>query len=201
MARKTSLHNQKFELQFLTAEDIAEIELPKFSGETKAGPPLIKVYQELQSQTAPEIREAHVSTYWMQHCFGVERKGCALRDEAGEGVTVEVVSMRGVGGPIWIRVMRRNDLQSPTRFGNPVQLGDELEHIGNMLDHMPANDLVEFVSGEGIRKDTKIMDDVRISARVGIDTDRSGKFVATATNIQNSLRRVTFRESFSHADD
>src|SRR5215510_3253926 len=120
MARKTSLHNQKFELQFLTAEDIAEIELPKFSGETKAGPTLIEINNYLQSDCAPKVRQRHVSAHRSQLHVRVERKELAILDEAIERITVEVVAVRGISSPIRIRIVWSSNCYAPARLGDSM---------------------------------------------------------------------------------
>ena len=54
-----------------------------------------------------------------------------------------------------------------------------------MLNHVTTNDLFEFIIGERVRKRTEIVDDVCVTATVRIDTDSAGKFVLTATDIEN----------------
>src|SRR5215510_829537 len=118
--RKTSLHNQKFELQFLAAEDIAEIELPKFSGETKTGPTLVQINNCLQSDCTPKVSQRHVSAHQSQLHVRVERKELAIFDEAIERITVEMIAVRGIGSPIRIRIVWSSNCDAPARLGDSM---------------------------------------------------------------------------------
>ena len=89
-------------MQFLTAHDVAQIELPEFAREAERGPMLIQIGDEFQTKRTPEVCQAHVSADRLQLNGGVKRKGSALGHKAGEGVTVEVIAMRWIGGPVGI---------------------------------------------------------------------------------------------------
>ena len=57
-----------------------------------------------------------------------------------------------------------------------------------MLDNVATDNFVELVVTKRIRKDSNIMNDVGLRARICIDTYRARKFILTASNIQNLLR-------------
>ena len=107
---RARFHDFQFEIQFLTTKDARQIELPKLSREAKRWPTLIEVHEELESQRAPQICETDVSLNGLQLRRSVKRKRRARRDEARERVTVEVIAMRWICGPIGIRIVRRQDL-------------------------------------------------------------------------------------------
>src|SRR5687768_5565993 len=104
------LYDFEFEVEFFTAADGREIKLPEFSGEPKRRPTLIEVDEEFEPHRAPEICQTYVSCHRFQLGGGVERKRRACRHEASERVTVEVITMCRIGGPIRIRIMRSYDL-------------------------------------------------------------------------------------------
>src|SRR4030095_13173985 len=70
------------------------------------------------------------------------------------------------------------------------------KHVRNVLDHVPANDLIELIALEWIRKVPEIMYDVRMRSRICVDADCSRKLILTTTNVEdlfiNSCRRVDF---------
>ena len=87
-------------MEFLAANNGAEIELPELSREAKTRPLLIEIHDKLQPNCPPKIRQRDVRPNRLELHFGVERKELPVIDEAIERVTVEVVLMRGVGRPI-----------------------------------------------------------------------------------------------------
>src|SRR5688572_81120 len=94
--------------------------------------------------------------------------------------------MRRVGCPIGIRIMRRNDLQSTAWLRDAMKFGYERKHVRHMFDHVTTYDLVEFIISKGIRNDAEVVNDVGMTTRVRIDTDRAGKFVLTTPNVEYS---------------
>jgi len=164
----TLLHDLKLVMQFFTTKNIGEIELPKLSCETEGRPALVQVNQELDSQHAPEIGERNVCPDRFQNDVGVKRKRRPVRHEAGEGVAVEVIAMRRVGRPIWIRVMRSHNLNHAAGFGYPMKLRNKSHHIGHMLNNMAADHFVEFIIGKRIGKDPQVVNDIGSSARIGV---------------------------------
>jgi len=179
----------ELEVQLFAAKDGREIELPEFSGEAKRRPALIEIDEKLQTHGPPQVRQTHMSRYRFQLGGGVEREWSTGGNEASERVTVEVVAVSWIGGPIRVRIMRRNDLQSAAGLGDAMQFRNEPEHVRHVLDHVTTNDLVEFIVGERIRKDAEIVNDVRMTARVRVNTDRAGKLILTTTNIKDFLLR------------
>ena len=68
-----------------------------------------------------------------------------------------------------------------------MQLGDKRHYVRNMFNNMTADYLVKFISGERIGKHTKVMNDVGVTPRIGIDADGAGVFVLATTNIEDFL--------------
>ena len=68
-----------------------------------------------------------------------------------------------------------------------------------MFDHMTTNDLVELIIGKRIRNDTEIVNDVGMTARVGVDTDRAGKFILTTPDVQYSSLSRSGTIAVAHA--
>ena len=66
-----------------------------------------------------------------------------------------------------------------------MQLVYETEYVRNMFDHMTADDLIELIILKWIRKGTKIVNHVCMRSRVCINANCAGKFVLTATNVEN----------------
>jgi len=67
-----------------------------------------------------------------------------------------------------------------------MEFSYKAEYIGNVLDYMTANNLVELVIIKRIRKDTKIVKDVGVTAWVRVDADGAGKLILTTPDVQNS---------------
>ena len=178
------LHDLEFEVEFLAPKDGRKVELPEFSREAQRRPTLIKIDDELQPHSSPEIRQTYMSDERFELGGGVERKRRSTRNEASERVTIEVIAVSRIGGPIRIRIVRRNDLQSASGPRDAMQLSNEPKHVRHVLDHVTTNDLVEFIVGERIRKDAEIVNDVRMTARVRVNTDRAGKLILTTSDVQ-----------------
>ena len=95
--------------------------------------------------------------------------------------------------------MRSNDLQPATGPRDAMQFGDEPKHVGHVLDHVTTNDLVELIVSERIWNDAEIMNDVGVTARVRIDTDRAGKLVLATTDVQYASRNRSGTIAVAHA--
>src|SRR2546423_4539355 len=76
------------ELKFLAANHGAEIELPEFSSEAKTWPLLIEIYDKLQPNCPPKVRQRNVRSNRLELHFSVEGKELPVVDEAVETVTV-----------------------------------------------------------------------------------------------------------------
>ena len=94
--------DDKLEAELFPANHIAEVKLPELAREPETWPMLIEIHDELETQYAPKICERDVYANWSQPHVRVERKELAVFDEAVEGITVEVVAVGRVGGPIRI---------------------------------------------------------------------------------------------------
>jgi len=121
---------------------------------------LVKVSDELQSEKAPEVGETYVSTNRSKFNHSIERKGSVIGHEAGKGVAVEVVLMRWIGGPIRIRIMRRDDFYQPSRLGYAMKLANEGHYVRHVFNNMTADDLVKFVIRKGIRNGAEVVDNI-----------------------------------------
>ena len=82
---------------------------------------LVKIRNEFQSKKAPEISQANVGANGPELDGGVKREWTALGHEACKRVTVEMISMSRVCGPIGIRIMRSDYLDAATGFCNAVK--------------------------------------------------------------------------------
>ena len=80
--------------------------------------------------------------------------------------------------------MRSDDLQHPAWLRDAMQLVDETEHVGDMLDNVATNDFFEFVVRERIRKRSQIVNDVCMTSTISIDADRAGKLVLTTADVE-----------------
>ena len=81
--------------------------------------------------------------------------------------------------------MRRENLQNTAGPRDAMQLVYETKHIGNMLDHVTTNDLIEFVVSERIWTRAEIVNHVCMTQTIRVDADRAGKFVLTTTDIED----------------
>jgi len=70
-----------------------------------------------------------------------------------------------------------------------MELGDEAENVGHMLNDVPANYLLEFIVAKRIRKGAEVVNDIGMAQSIRIDTDRTGKFILTTAYIENLLLR------------
>src|SRR5437870_5056730 len=131
----TSSRFQDFELKtkFFAATDRAEIELPKLSRESELRPALIEVDEQLQTNHAPNIRQRNISANRLEPHVCVKRKELPVFDKAIERITVEVIAVGRIGGPIRIRIVRRDDQNAAAGLSNAMKLGDESHDIGNVF--------------------------------------------------------------------
>jgi hypothetical protein len=161
---------------------------------------LIDVHEELQTDSPPEVCQSHVDTERSQLRLRIKRKGSTVWHEAGKGITVEVVSVCGIGGPIRIGMMGCDNLDSPPRLRDPVQLVNEAKDVRDMLDNVATDNFVKFIVTKRIRKDSQIMNDIGLCARVCIHADCAGKFILPASHIQNLLRDFGVRSGVKIED-
>lgn len=83
--------------------------------------------------------------------------------------------------------MRCKDLELAAGLRDAMQLRDESDHIRHVLNYMAADNLFKLIVTERIRKDTEIVEDISMTARIRIDADRAGKLVLSAADVQNSF--------------
>ena len=114
------LHHLELEGQLLTAANGRQVELPKFPGEPQRRPVLIDVHKELKADNPPKVCQSHVDANRSQLRQGIKRKGSAVWHEAGKGITIEVVSVCGIRGPIRVGIMGCDNLDSSPRLCDPV---------------------------------------------------------------------------------
>ena len=96
-----------------------------------------------------------------------------------------MISMRRVGRPIGIRVMRRDEFNSPAVFRNAVKLRDKCHHVGNMFDGVARHDEIKLVVCKRIRNFAEIVNNIRRRARIVVQTDRAFLFICAAADIEN----------------
>jgi len=177
-------HNFELELKFFAATDRTQVKLPELSGESEARPVLIDIHEQLQANHPPHIRQWNVSAHRFKPHVGVERKELPVFDKAIEWVAVEVIAVRGIGGPVRVRVMRRYDLNAPSRFGDPMKFGDKGHDVGNMFSDVAADDSVKLVVSKRIRDWAQIVNDIGVGFGIGIHADRARSFIPATTNIE-----------------
>src|SRR5690349_8145783 len=97
--------------------------------------------------------------------------------------------MSWIGCPIRIRIMRRDDLQLAAGLCDAMQLIHETENVGHVLDNMTTNYFFEFIVSERIRKNSEIVNNIRMARTIRIDPDSAGKFVLTTTDIKDLFLR------------
>jgi len=159
---RRSFHYFKLEMKLLTSEQGGQVKLPKLSREPQRGPALIQICDPLDAKATPEISEGRIGASRLEFDRRVKRKRCLSRHEAGKGVTVEMVSVCGVGWPVGIRVMWRDDFYQARRFRYAMELSHKRHHIWHMFNHMTTNNLIESVVVERIWKHAQIMNDLSI---------------------------------------
>ena len=160
------LHHFKFKMKFLPSKNIAQVKLPKLSGEPPTWPALIEISNELHTKRSPKISQANVRSNGPKLDRRVEGKRSALGHEAGERITIEVITMRGIGGPVRVCVMRRDDLYPTTRFRNAMKLGHKRHHIGNVFDDVAADDFIKLIVGKRIGHISEVVNHVRVGSRI-----------------------------------
>ena len=122
---------------------------------------------------------------WFEFNIGIERKKAPVFEKAIERIAVKMISVREVARPVRIRVMGRDDFNPSTGPGYPMHLGHISHHIRNMFRGMTADDLVELIVGKRIRHYATVVNDVGRSAWVDVHPDRTGVFIAAASNIED----------------
>src|SRR5689334_16378947 len=108
-----------------------------------------------------------------------------------------MIAVRWVGSPVGIRVMRRENFQFAAGLRDAMQLGDETDYVGHMLDYMATNNLFKLIVAEWKRKDAEIVNHVSVAARIRVDANRAGKLVLATAYVQNSLGGFGHALSFS----
>lgn len=73
-----------------------------------------------------------------------------------------MISMRRISGPVGIGVVRSDDLEPAAWLGNAVKLGNKSHYVRDVLNHMAADYLVEFVVSKRIRHYSQIVDHIRM---------------------------------------
>src|SRR2546426_3505024 len=81
--------------------------------------------------------------------------------------------------------MRSDYVDAATRSCDAIQLSDKGHHIRHMFCDVTADDLIKFVIRERIRNDAEVMNHISMTFGVGVDPDRSCRFVPAATNVEN----------------
>jgi len=92
----------KLEVELLAAADRGEIELPELAREAERRPVLVQVNNELEAERPPKIGKTHVRVDWFKFDVGIKRKRGPGRHKTGKGITIEMIPVRWVGGPIRI---------------------------------------------------------------------------------------------------
>lgn len=118
---------------------------------------LIEINDEFQTNGSPQIRQRNINADGCQFYFGVERKKLAVVDEAIEGIAVEMIAVRRIGGPVGVGVMRRDDGNASAAFCDAIEFCDQGHYVGNVLGNVAANDLIEFIIGERIWNRSEIV--------------------------------------------
>src|SRR5438105_4694421 len=124
---------------------------------------LIEVGYPLQSHCAPKICQRYVRRDRSQFDHRIEWKRRAVGYEASKGITVEMFTKRRMLGSIVVCEMMRNHLYAADRFGNAVQLADKRHHIGNVLNDVTADNLIELVISKWIRQYAEVVSDIGVS--------------------------------------
>lgn len=81
--------------------------------------------------------------------------------------------------------MGSDDFYSTTGLGYAVKFGNESHHVRNVLNHVPADDLIEFVFLKGVWHVAKIVNYISARAWIGVDSDRARVLVLAAAHIEN----------------
>lgn len=118
-------YNLEFEPDLLAANDRTQIMLPKFPCETHCGPLLIKIYEDLKAEESPKVQRCDVTRNWAHPHIGIEIKIAPVLDKGIERVRVYVIAMCWITWPVRVRVMRREQLDTPAGPCDPMQFGHE----------------------------------------------------------------------------
>ena len=180
-------HDFKLKPQFLAATDHRQVELPKLAREAKGRPMLIQVDNEFEAERPPQIRQSDVGVDGLEFNLCVERKRSSLGHKASERVTVEMISMRRIRGPIRIGIVRRDDFDPAAGPGDAMKFRNKRHHIRYVFNHMAADDFIELIVGEGIGQYPQIMNDICVATRIRIDTDSPRVFVLATADVEDLL--------------
>jgi hypothetical protein len=83
-----------------------------------------------------------------------------------------------------------------------MKFGYQSDDIRHVFENMSANDLIETIILKWIGKDAEVMNDIRMTPRIGIDTDCPNNLVLATTHIEYRLRRSgrARLRGFDHVD-
>jgi hypothetical protein len=93
--------------------------------------------------------------------------------------------------------MRRDQLDAPAGFRDPVELADKSHEIRDVFDSVIRDDGVEFVIRKWIGKRSEIVDDIGGRLRIIIQSDRTRSFVYAASDVKDLHRGDSFLVSGS----
>jgi len=166
--------------------------LPEFSCESKTVRALVKIHEKFDPERFPQSEQRDICADRPQANVRIKIEDGPLRHERIERVRIDLISMRRVGCPIRICVMRRDQFYPSAVFRDPIELADERHDIRNMLDGMVRDDEIEFVIGKRIGKCAEIMDHIGAGFRIVVQTDRTFVLICSAADVENFHRGDSF---------
>src|SRR5690606_9658212 len=140
--------------------------------ETNRGSALIEVDEELDAECFPEAGERDVRGDGFELDVGIKIEDLAAGLKGVERVTVDVVAVRGVVGPVGVGVVRGGDADAAAGLCYAVKFGDERHNVGDVFDDVAGDYEVEFVIGERVRDVAEVVDDIGGGAGVIVEADR-----------------------------
>ena len=146
---------------------------------------LVEIRNQFQSKSTPEISQANVSAHRLQFDARIKGKWSAGRHEAGERITVEMISMSWVGRPVGICVVRRYDLYQTRGPGYAMKLADERHDVRNVLNDVTTNDFIKFVVGKRIGDRAQVVQDIGVGPRIRVYSDRARIFILATSYVEN----------------
>ena len=96
-----------------------------------------------------------------------------------------MVPVRRVVRPIRVAVMRREQFDAATRFGDSVEFADESYYVRNVFNNVVRHAQVEFVVRKRIGYLAEVMYNVGSRSRIIIQPYRAFSFIRSTADIED----------------
>jgi len=180
-----SLDYLKLEKDRLAPNHEAQVLLPEAAEEAQGRVAVATVDEQLEADETPQLQHRDADQARAQADVTVEVEVGAVVGEVGEGFGRQMPAVSRVGVGSDVGKVRRVEADERTRLPDAVQLGDDGQHIIDVLDHLIADEQIKLVVGEWVWHVVQVVDDIGPGARVIVEADAAGRLMLAAADVEN----------------